>query len=99
VLFHAPGYYKDGQAGEVYPRVSKYSSEQSHGGFNVYELTDNQRAVFLSGEKQFGVESQPAQEKQEALDFFNAKFPNWQGAASAPDIVQASQWVLEILSW
>lgn len=98
VIYHCPGYGLNGRTETVYPRISKGSLEAQYGGHNIYELTDNQRALILYRGATFAIESTPPITEVESAARFAETYPHWQEAASDPALVQASTWKLEILN-
>ncbi|MCX7598213.1 MAG: hypothetical protein N2512_05025 [Armatimonadetes bacterium] len=100
VIFHTPGHIYDGTVGVVKPQITKAGIEATHGGHNIYGLTDQQRGHMMVGGPSFGVKSTPPATEEWSAAEFAHRFPNWQNAASDPAIQGALGWTLEVLnSW
>ncbi len=96
VLRHMPGEPQDLTVGDAYPRITKASSSSAHGGVNVYGLAEDERALMLWGESQFGVNSSPPMSEEESAGFFNTRFGDgWRTPNS--ELQKAQTWTLEIL--
>lgn len=96
VLRHMPGEKDDLTVGDAYPRITKASSSSAHGGVNVYGLADNERALMLYGESQFGVNSSPPMSEEDSAGFFASRFGDAWRTPNA-DLQKALTWTLEVL--